>query len=174
MSKSEARVLSGTYDAVFRGVCDAVQAEGMTVQSADPAAGHIRLSSRVSFATWGENLDVNLRPVGPDSVEVTVRSALKIGLVDWGKNRANIERLFRRIAESPRHPGGAWLPDPSARHSFGGGTAADGPRTSATAAGPASTHSTRVRLRPTPMPAPSGAPSRFAPATSANHMPCGM
>jgi hypothetical protein len=116
MSKSEARVFPGPYDTVFRAVSDAVRAEGMTVQSGDPAAGRIRLSSGVSFATWGENLDVTLRPVAANGVEVTIQSSLKFGLVDWGRNSANIERLFRRAAELLAAPGGAWLPDPSARH----------------------------------------------------------
>lgn len=40
--------------------------------------------------TWGENLLVGVRPMSPDSTEVSVHSALKFGLVDWGRNRANI------------------------------------------------------------------------------------
>jgi len=45
MSKSETRVVSGTYDNVFRAVCDAARAEAMTVTSADPAAGPESTSS---------------------------------------------------------------------------------------------------------------------------------
>jgi hypothetical protein len=88
----------------------------MTVQFGDPAAGRIRLSTGMSLATWGENLEVTLRPVAPDGVEVTIHSALKIGLVDWGRNRANIEKLFSRITDVLAAPPGAWMPDPSARH----------------------------------------------------------
>jgi hypothetical protein len=84
-SKSETRVLRGTYDNVFRAVCDAARAEAMSVRSADPGAGHIRLYTGVSLVTWGEDLDVHLRPAAADAVEVTIGSSLKFGLVDWGR-----------------------------------------------------------------------------------------
>ena len=116
MSKAETRVLSGTYDNVFRAVCDAAQAELMTVKSADPAAGLIRLSTGVSLTTWGENLDVNLRPAASNGVEVTIHSTLKVGLVDWGRNRQNIEKLFGRLSAVLAAPAGAWQPDPSGQH----------------------------------------------------------
>jgi hypothetical protein len=115
MSKSETRVVPGTYDNVFRAVCDAARAEAMTLKSAEPGTGLIRLSSLASMATWGENLDVNLRPAA-SGVEVTIHSSLKFGLVDWGRNRENIEKLFRRVAGLLTATSGAWLPDPSTRH----------------------------------------------------------
>ena len=117
MSKSETRLFPGAYDIVFRTVCDAALAEAMTVKLADPGAGLIRLSTGMSLATWGENLDVNLRPAA-SGVEVTVHSALKVGLVDWGRNRENIEKLFRRVAGLLAAATSAWHPDPTARHEF--------------------------------------------------------
>jgi hypothetical protein len=77
------------------------------------------MSSGANLATWGENLEVRLRPVAADAVEVTVTSALKFGLVDWGKNSTNVERVFRRLSErlsAFSGPTGAWQPDPSGRH----------------------------------------------------------
>jgi hypothetical protein len=119
ISKTESRVFPGNYDNVFRAVCDAARAEAMSVSVADPGSGYVKMSSAASLATWGENLDVRLRPAAADAVEVTVTSALKFGLVDWGKNSANVDRLFRRLAErlaAPSGPTGAWQPDPSGRH----------------------------------------------------------
>ena len=40
-------------------------------------------------------------------MEVTLSSALKFGVVDWGKNRQNIETLFGVVC---RPPAGAWHP----------------------------------------------------------------
>ena len=111
-STSETRVVSGEYAAVFHAVCQAAAAGGMTVTLADPATGVIQMSSSMGLATWGENLAAHLRPL-PTGVEVTLSSALKFGLVDWGKNRQNIETLFGLIV---RPPAGAWHPDPSGRH----------------------------------------------------------
>jgi hypothetical protein len=52
----------------------------------------------VSLVTWGEDLDVHLRPAPAGAVEVTIGSSLKFGLVDWGKNRENVGKLFHRVA----------------------------------------------------------------------------
>jgi len=114
-SKSETRVVPDVYDNVFRAVLSAANAEAMTVTLADPGSGVIQLSSPMSLATWGENLAVNLRP-GPTGVEVTVGSALKFGLVDWGRNQRNIDTMFGLIARALAAPAGAWHPDPSGRH----------------------------------------------------------
>lgn len=114
-SKTETRLIAGDYDTVFRAVCDAAPLQGMTVCTADPATGHIHLSTGMTMMTWGENLGVSVRPT-PSGVEVTITSSLKFGLVDWGKNGENIGNLFHRIGTLSGAPAGAWHPDPSGRH----------------------------------------------------------
>lgn len=114
-SKSETRVFPGPYDRVFRAACDAAQAEGMRVMSADPSTGQIFVTTGVTLMTWGENLGVTVRPSAA-GVEVTVGSSLKFGLVDWGRNAENITKLFYRIGSLLSAPAGAWHPDPSGRH----------------------------------------------------------
>lgn len=119
ISKTQSHVFPGNYDNVFRAVRDAARVEAMSVSVADPGAGSVKMSSGANLATWGENLEVRVRPVSADAVEVTVTSALKFGLVDWGKNASNVDKVFRRIAErlsAPSVPTGAWQPDPSGRH----------------------------------------------------------
>jgi hypothetical protein len=119
ISKTQSHVFPGNYDNVFRAVFDAARAEAMLVSVADPGTGYVKMSSGANLATWGENLEVRLRPAAADAVEVTVTSALKFGLVDWGKNSANVDKVFRRIAErlsAPSQLAGAWQPDPSGRH----------------------------------------------------------
>jgi hypothetical protein len=95
----------------------------MTVRSADPGAGDIRLHTSMSLVTWGD-LDIRLRPVAADAVEVAVHSSLKFGLVDWGKNQENIGKLFHHLGGFLAPCPGAWLPDPSTRHELPGGMAA--------------------------------------------------
>ena len=114
-NKTETRLIAGTDDAVFRAVGDAARFEGMTVSAADPSSGNIRFSTSMGLMTWGENLFAVVRPT-PSGVEVTLGSALKFGLVDWGKNAQNIGNLFHRIAALAVAPAGAWHPDPSGRH----------------------------------------------------------
>ncbi|WP_422742924.1 DUF2510 domain-containing protein [Mycobacterium sp. WMMD1722] len=114
-SKSETRIIAAAYDDVFRAMCEAARLEAMTVTMADPRAGVIQLSTDMSLTTWGENLSVHLRP-GPHGVAATVHSALKFGLVDWGKNAALINTLFGLVDRVLATPAGAWHPDPSGRH----------------------------------------------------------
>jgi hypothetical protein len=84
------------------------------------------------LASWGENVGVQVGVDPAGHVQVAVRSALKFGLVDWGKNQNNINRVFGRIGDVIHNPqnyagggaaaaaaapaGGAWHPDPSGRH----------------------------------------------------------
>ena len=114
-SKSQTRVFPGPYDRVFRAACDAAQAEGMRVMSADPSTGQIFVTTSITLMTWGENLGVTVRPCA-SGVEVTVGSSLKFGLVDWGRNAENLNKLFYRIGSLLSGPAGAWHPDPSGRH----------------------------------------------------------
>lgn len=87
----------------------------MTVGTADPSTGHIYVTTNMSLMTWGENLGVDVRP-SASGVEVTVGSSLKFGLVDWGRNSDNINKLFYGIVAALSAPVGAWHPDPSGRH----------------------------------------------------------
>lgn len=93
------RTFPGDYDAVFSAACWAAVEAGMTLHHADRLAGVISLTTSASFASWGERVGVRLG-VGldaPGCVQVTARSELKFGLVDWGTNAKNLDRLFRQI-----------------------------------------------------------------------------
>ncbi|MFI5506553.1 DUF2510 domain-containing protein [Mycobacterium sp. NPDC051804] len=87
----------------------------MRVMSADPSTGQIYVTTNMTLMTWGENLGVTVRP-NASGVEVTVGSSLKFGLVDWGRNAENINKVFYRIGSLLSGPAGAWHPDPSRRH----------------------------------------------------------
>lgn len=131
-SKEIAHSYPADYETVFDAVCKAVQAEGMSIQAADQSSGAIRVSSTVSMASWGENVSIQVGVDQAGQTQVAVRSALKFGLVDWGKNQKNIDKIFFRIADVLQNPqgyaagaaaatgggpaGGAWHPDPSGRH----------------------------------------------------------
>jgi hypothetical protein len=122
--KTASQVFAGEYQVVFDAVCRAAQAGGMKVLSADPATGAISLSTSMSMTTWGENLSVQVGQLQPGSIQVTVRSSLKFGLVDWGKNEKNLKAMFFRIEQAlaapaptaAAPPAGAWHPDPTGRH----------------------------------------------------------
>ena len=95
----------------------------MAVTAANPSTGTIQGRSSMSMATWGENIQVLLRPEGDAGTQVEVTSSLKFGLVDWGRNRSNVNRIHEAIglalaqpATSVAGPPAAWHPDPYGRH----------------------------------------------------------
>ncbi|HUP87447.1 MAG TPA: DUF2510 domain-containing protein [Acidimicrobiales bacterium] len=117
------RQFRGEYAHVFDVVCAAAEAERMHVRFTDPVNGVISVSSEMTAFSWGENADIRVWPTGDGLVGVAIGSKLKFGLVDWGKNKRNVERLFGRIdaflldPPPPRPPPpGGWYPDPHRRH----------------------------------------------------------
>jgi hypothetical protein len=91
------RTFTGDYDAVFNAACWAAVDSGMTLHHSDRVAGVISLTTSGSFASWGERVGVRIGQVAPGCVQVSARSELKFGLVDWGSNGKNLDRLFRQM-----------------------------------------------------------------------------
>ncbi|MCU1370109.1 MAG: hypothetical protein JWO77_1303 [Ilumatobacteraceae bacterium] len=100
------------FDATYR----ALGTLGFGVVNADPAAGIISAKSSVDLMSWGENLELFVQPVTAISSTVIVRSALKFGLVDWGKNKKNVAKVEAAIRAQlgalPGAPAGAPAPPP--------------------------------------------------------------
>lgn len=126
MSKAATQMFPGDYPTVFAAVCTAAQAEAMHIQLADVATGRIHAKADASLWSWGENATIQVGVDQAGAIFVSVHSGLKFGLFDWGKNQANINRLFWRIGDVLRSgqpapvqaPPGAWHPDPTTRHQF--------------------------------------------------------
>jgi hypothetical protein len=119
ISNDGAASFASDYRAVFDAVCAATVAEGMSVSSADPGTGVITISSSVSAMSWGENGVIKVSQQEGGTTVVNIHSSLKFGLVDWGRNRRNIERLLARVESvltNPPPSDAAWHPDPTGRH----------------------------------------------------------
>ena len=98
--KQERRTYEGSVEAVQQAVERALADERMKVQSSNP--GRIEAGANISIWSWGENVTVDLASASPSSTIVTVTSASKIPitLFDWGKNKANIKKVFGRLDAS--------------------------------------------------------------------------
>ena len=125
----ETRAFQGSYESVFNAVCGAAQANGWTVSAADPSAGSLLVSAGMSMLSWGEYGEIRVAPAETGVVMVGVRFKLKFGLVDWGKTKKNVDRLFASIDQVLASGGGGavgpmpaagpvpgWYPDPHGRH----------------------------------------------------------
>ena len=79
------------------------------VRAVREGPGVLNASVPVNWASWGEKIDVSLTK-SPGGTDVVVRSqcAFPFQILDWGKNKRNVDWITRRI-EVP----GAARPSPS-------------------------------------------------------------
>ncbi|MGE0058428.1 MAG: hypothetical protein AB7T32_10640 [Dehalococcoidia bacterium] len=74
------------------------KARALTVDDANHV---IEAKAGTSIFSWGENVTVEARSYGPTQTEVTISSAssFKLTLIDYGKNKGNVEQLTNRLRE---------------------------------------------------------------------------
>ena len=96
-AKDAARTYQADYTAVFDAAARAAARCGMGVKGADPATGVLTLSTSMSLMSWGENLGVQVGQLEPGVIQVAIRSDVKFGLVDWGRNAKNINQFFAAL-----------------------------------------------------------------------------
>lgn len=97
IAKDAARTYHLEYAPVFDAACRAAARCNMAVKAADPATGAITLSTSMSLASWGENIALQVGQIEPGVIQVGMRSGVKFGLVDWGKNDKNITQFFAAL-----------------------------------------------------------------------------
>jgi hypothetical protein len=86
----------GTREQIGRACLEAVRQSGFKIRESDLAAGQITARARVNFRSWGENIHVYVDT--EDRVDIISKSRYPLTVVDWGKNRWNVERIFARLA----------------------------------------------------------------------------
>ena len=98
---------------VFNAAAQAVQSlPGWNLKEVNPAGWYI--AAAVSFNLWsyGENILIQITESAPGQPVVNVSSGSVFALVDWGKNRRNIDRLFTRIQDLLSQAGYSGVPRP--------------------------------------------------------------
>ncbi|MDC7713289.1 hypothetical protein PQU96_03920 [Vogesella sp. LYT5W] len=63
--------------------------------------GHFEVRTACSFKSWGESLSVDLAEAGGAATQVHLCSQPRfpLTLIDWGKNRANVESMVRALTQ---------------------------------------------------------------------------
>lgn len=80
---------------VFQACLQAVPQCKFRIVSSNAGTGEINASARMGFRSWGERIAIT---VGADG-RVEIRSSCRgIQLVDYGKNKANVNALFSALA----------------------------------------------------------------------------
>jgi len=92
--QADAVVAQGPYESLIE-FCNYVLTYcGFAVGMVNPAGGYIQASSSMSLFSWGENVALTLRTMPEGGIWIAVQSSLKFGLIDWGKNRRNVEKII--------------------------------------------------------------------------------
>jgi len=84
------------YKKVFEEVKNAISDCGFKIKEADETSGKIKASASISIWSWGENIDILISKTS-EGTRVDAYSGAKLQLVDWGKSRKNITRIFTAL-----------------------------------------------------------------------------
>lgn len=80
---------------------DALERTRVTKVRVDPASATVKGRGRMSWASLGEEVKCRVEPAGGGSrVEIRSRPVLRTTLVDYGKNRQNVERIRAALAQA--------------------------------------------------------------------------
>jgi hypothetical protein len=69
---------------------------GFKVEETSPDAGSLRARAGFSFRSWGENITVQVDDAG--AVQVTSQCLMPTQLVDYGKNKSNVNRFLAGLS----------------------------------------------------------------------------
>jgi hypothetical protein len=83
-------------DEVFQACVKAVSQCGFRIAGSDPEAGQIEARSKISMRSWGEKITITTSPAGRVDIKST---CYWIQVVDWGKNKANVNALFSALGQ---------------------------------------------------------------------------
>lgn len=94
MAASQKIVLKFTksQDELFQAALRAIPICNFSLKYSNASAGVISASTGWSFASWGENIQINITPDGTVIAESSCAFPLQV--VDWGKNQKNIENFL--------------------------------------------------------------------------------
>jgi hypothetical protein len=91
----DVRQFPGTRDQLIQASQEAAQRSGFKIRQADPATGRLEARAGFSFWSYGENISVQ---AGDGTVDVRSECLFPTQLVDWGKNKRNVNRFFGNLA----------------------------------------------------------------------------
>lgn len=84
------------YNDVLNAILQGIKDCGFSKKTADWSSGYIVVSTGASLRSWGEQIEIQVSEA-EGSTEVSITSSPQAQLIDWGKSRENIDRLFTAI-----------------------------------------------------------------------------
>ena len=85
---------SASRDEVYRASMKAATQCGFHVAESDQAAGRIKATTGMSLRSWGEHITISVSADGTAGIKSSCRG---IQLIDYGKNKANVNAFFSAL-----------------------------------------------------------------------------
>lgn len=82
----------GTTEQITEACLQALRECRFSVEDSSVAQGRIRARAGISVRSWGENITVTVGTNG--NTEIVSKCRMRTTTADWGKNRANVNKLF--------------------------------------------------------------------------------
>lgn len=72
---------------------------GVSQKGVQPWLMQYQFAKGVTLTSWGEKINIKLTPIGENqtSVEVHSECALATQVIDWGKNKENVQSIFHQL-----------------------------------------------------------------------------
>jgi hypothetical protein len=80
---------------VYQACLTAVPQCGFSILSSNQATGQIAARAGIGLRSWGENITIAVSPDGRVNIKSSCRG---FQMVDYGKNKANVEKIFSALA----------------------------------------------------------------------------
>lgn len=86
-------------DILFDKMAEVLSEAGFTMRHIDKVSGHLFATAKTTIWSWGENIYIEIREVnGFTSVDFC--SVCFFGIISWGKNERNYERMMDTFENS--------------------------------------------------------------------------
>jgi len=95
------RTYKRRFEEVYNAAKRALRELDMNIEYENRNNGIIEATTRTSFLSWGEDIQVRISRRSSDT-HVKVKSTSKAQLLSWGKNDTNEENILKEIAQNLR------------------------------------------------------------------------
>jgi hypothetical protein len=85
----------GSREQISQACQQAMRQSGFRVRRSDLAGGWVEARTRISIRSWSENVSIYLDD--ENQVHVSSECSWPTTVIDWGKNRWNVRRIFTNL-----------------------------------------------------------------------------